>query len=285
MSQLVLDGAPAPSIGAPVRPSGIGRVVRDVMVLTRRNLIHIAREPLQLSDVLIQPVLFTLLFIYVLGAGISVQGGDYKDFAVAGLVAFNLATSSMGMAVGLTTDLETGAIDRFRALPVWRAGVLVSRSLSDILSALLCMTMVLLTGLAIGWRPHTSAPEFIAALAIPLLFSYALLWAMACLGLVSKGVESAQGLGLVFLFPLAIVSNSMVPTGRMPTVVRAIANWNPVSAVTAATRHLMGNPNPSATVHAWPMQHPVVAAVLWSLAILAVFVPLAVRLYRRRTTD
>jgi len=286
MSQLapVLDGV-APAFPTVSRSGGLSQAARDVIVLTRRNLIHIAREPLQLSDVLIQPVLFTLLFIYVLGGGISVHGASYKDFAVAGLIALNLTTSSMGTAVGLTSDLKTGAIDRFRTLPVWRAAVLVSRSLSDILSALLCMTMVLLTGLVIGWRPHTTVAEFLAGLAIPLLFSYALIWATACLGLVSDDPESAQGIGLVILFPLSIVSNSMVPTSGMPSVVRAIADWNPVSAVTAATRHLMGNPNPSATANAWPMQHPVVAAVLWSLMILALFAPLAVSLYRRRITD
>jgi ABC transporter DrrB family efflux protein len=287
MTQLApaLDGAAIPSVGTAVRSGGLARAARDVIVLTRRNLIHIAREPLQLSDVLIQPVLFTLLFIYVLGGGISVHDSSYKDFAVAGLIALNLTTASMGTAVGLTSDLSTGAIDRFRALPVWRAAVLVSRSLSDLLSALLCETMVILTGLAIGWRPHTTVAEFIAAMATPLLFTYALTWATACLGLVTEGPESAQGIGLVILFPLAIVSNAMVPTSGMPAVVRTIADWNPVSSVAAATRDLMGNPNPSAQVHAWPMQHPVAAAVLWSLAILAVFAPLAVSLYRRRTTD
>jgi len=284
MSQL----APTLDVAAPSLSTGSGtftRPFRDVAVLTRRNLIHIAREPLQLSDVLIQPVLFTLLFIYVLGSGISVSGGSYKEFAVAGLITLNLTTSVIGTAVGLTTDLNTGTIDRFRALPIWRAAVLVSRSVADILSAVLCMTMVLVTGLAIGWRPHTSVPEFVAGLAVLLLFTYALIWATACLGMVTEGPESAQGIGLVIVFPIAIVSNAMVPTGHMPAFVRAIADWNPVSAVTAATRQLFGNPNPSATVDAWPMQHPVVASVLWSIAILAVAAPLAVHLYRRRTTD
>ncbi|OHV34426.1 MULTISPECIES: ABC transporter permease [Pseudofrankia] len=283
MTQLApaLDAAPS----LPTRSGTFSRPFRDVAVLTRRNLIHIAREPLQLSDVLIQPVLFTLLFIYVLGSGISLPGGSYKEFAVAGLVTLNLTTSVMGTAVGLTTDLNTGTIDRLRALPIWRASVLVSRSVADILSAVLCTTMVLLTGLVIGWRPHTSVPEFIAGLAIPLLFSYALIWATACLGMVTEGPESAQGIGLVILFPLAIVSNAMVPTSGMPSFVRVIADWNPVSSVAAAMRQLFGNPNPSAAAHAWPMQHPIAAAILWSVAILAVTAPLAVHLYRRRTTD
>jgi ABC transporter DrrB family efflux protein len=284
MTQLALDRGGAPGAAAPPR-SRLAGAARDVAVLTRRNLVHIAREPQQLSDATIQPVLFTLLFIYVLGGGIGVAGGSYKDFAIAGLLALNLTTSSMGTAVGLTTDLTTGAVDRFRALPIWRPAVLVGRSLADFLSAALCSTMVLLTGLAIGWRPHTSVLDFAAGLAIPLVFAYVLAWAMACVGLAAGGPESAQGVGLVILFPLAFVSNAMVPTSGMPAVVRFIADWNPVSAVTASVRDLWGNPNPSASVHAWPMQHPELAALLWSVAILAVCAPLAVRAYRRRTTD
>jgi ABC-2 type transport system permease protein len=118
-----------------------------------------------------------------------------------------------------------------------------------------------------------------------LLFSYAVSWGCACLGIVSKGPESAQGTGLVILFPLAIVSNALVPTAPMPALLRVIANWNPVSAVTAACRQLFANPNPSAAIHAWPMQHPIAASLVWSIALLAVFAPLATVLYRRRTTE
>lgn len=262
----------------------LGAKWHDVVVLTRRNLLHIAREPLQLSDVTVQPVLFTLLFIYVFGSGVPIAHGSYKDFALAGLMLLNLTTSAMGTAVGLSTDLTTGAIDRFRTLPMWRSAVLVGRSMADVLSATLCVAIVALTGLAIGWRPDTSAASVVGGFAVALLFSYALSWGCACLGIVSKGPESAQGVGLIILFPLAIVSNAMVPTQHMPGWLQVIANWNPVSAVTAAVRNLFGNPNPSATIGAWPMQHPVEAALLWSAAILAVFVPLAAFLYRRRTT-
>jgi ABC transporter DrrB family efflux protein len=256
-----------------------------VVVLTRRNLVHIRREPLQLSDVTVQPVLFTLLFIYIFGSGIPIAGGSYKDYALAGLLLLNLTTSALGTAVGLSTDLSTGVIDRFRTLPMWRAAVLVGRSVSDILSAALCVVIVGLTGLAIGWRPDASLPSIVGAFAVALLFSYAVSWACACLGLVSKGPESAQSLGLIVLFPLAFVSNAMVPTQHMPTWLQTIADWNPVSAVTAAARHLLGNPNPSGSIHAWPMQHPVWAALGWSILIIVVCAPLAASLFRRRTTD
>ncbi len=265
----------------------LGRVysiVHDVVVLTRRNLVHISREPMQLSDVTLQPVLFTLLFIWVLGSGIPIAGG-YKQFAIAGLLALNLVTSSMGSAVGLATDLSTGVIDRFRALPMWRAAVLVGRSLADLITSVIAVAFVMGTGFLIGWRVHASVGSVLAGVGLALFFTYALSWACGCLGILAKGPESGASIGLIVLFPLAIVSNAMVPTEGMPGWLRVVANWNPVSAMTAADRHLFGNPNPSATIHAWPMEHPVAAIVLWSVAILAVFAPLAAHLYRRRTTD
>ncbi len=160
----------------------------------------------------------------------------------------NLTTSAMGTAVGLSSDLSTGAIDRFRTLPMWRSAVLMGRSIADVLSAALCIVIVAATGLIVGWRPDASMLSILGGLAIPLLFAYSLSWACACLGIVSKGPESAAGVGLIFLFPLAIVSNALVPTQGMPAWLQVIANWNPVSAVTAAARTLFGNPNPSATL-------------------------------------
>ena len=260
------------------------RQVSNVAVLTGRNLVHISREPLQLSDVTIQPVLFTALFVYVFGAGMVLPGGGtYASFAIAGMLALNLTTSAMGTAVGLSNDLNGGTIDRFRSLPMWRPAVLVGRSMTDLLTSMMCTFFVLVTGLLVGWRPEGSAASTVGAIAIFLLFSYAVSWGCACLGIVSKGPESAQGVGLVILFPLAVVSNALVPTARMPAALRFVADWNPVSAVTAAARQLFDNPNPSAAMHVWPMQHPIVTTLLWSIGMLVVFAPLAAHLFARRT--
>ncbi len=281
----MIDHALAP-IASTARSHRLVRRVSDVAVLTGRNLIHIAREPLRLSDVTVQPILFTVLFVYVIGAGVVLpSGGNYVSFALAGLLALNLTTSAIGTAVGLSDDLGTGVIDRFRTLPMWRSAVLVGRSLADLLTAAICIAFVAATGLVIGWRPEGSVGSTLAGFGVFLLFGYALSWGCACLGAISESAESAQGIGLVILFPLAIVSNALVPTQHMPAVLRTIANWNPVSAVTAAARQLFANPNPSAAVHAWPMQHPVLASLVWSFALLALFAPLATHLYRRRTTD
>jgi ABC-2 type transport system permease protein len=278
--------ATAVSGARPRRSNARAQRLRDVAVLSGRNLVHIAREPLQLSDVTVQPILFTLLFVYVFGSGVVLPGGgSYKQFAIAGLLAMNRTTSSMGTAVGLSTDLNSGVIDRFRTLPIWRPSVLVGRSLSDVLTAAICATFVAATGLAIGRRPDASVASVLAGFGIFLLFSYGHSWGCACLGMVSKGPESAQGIGLVILFPLAIVSNALVPTEHMPALLRTVADWNPVGAVTTVSRQLLGNPNPSASIHAWPMQHALLASLLWSVALVAVFAPLASALYRRRTTD
>jgi ABC-type polysaccharide/polyol phosphate export permease len=269
---------------APSRPQRLVRQLGNVAVLTGRNLVHIAREPLQLSDVTIQPVLFTALFVYVFGAGVVLpHGGTYASFAIAGMLALNLTTSAMGTAVGLSNDLNGGIIDRFRSLPMWKPAILVARSATDLLTAVICSFFVCVTGLLVGWRPEGNVGSTIAGFGIFLLFSYSLSWGCACLGIISKGVESAQGVGLVILFPLAVVSNALVPTERMPAALRVVADWKPISAVTAACRQLFANPNPSATVSAWPMQHAIVTSLLWSIGLLAVFAPLAVHLFVRRT--
>ena len=210
----------------------------------------------------IQPVLFTLLFVYVFGSAMVLPGGgSYKQFALAGLLTMNLTTSAVGTAIGLSMDLSTGVIDRLRTLPMAQTRDPCRRSISDLLAAALCSTIVAVTGLAIGWRPdHRRWPSVLAGFAVALLFSYALTWANACLGMAVSSAESAQGIVFIVMFPLAFVSNVFAPTQGMPSWLAAIANWNPVSAVASACRTLFGNPNPSSTIHAWPMQHPVAAA-------------------------
>jgi ABC-2 type transport system permease protein len=277
--------APAFGRAGPSSERAAGHSIRDVWSMTRRSLVHISREPMQLSDVTLQPVLFTVLFVYIFGGGIPIPDGSYKDFVLAGLLTLNLVTSTMGTAVGLSTDLHEGMIDRFRALPMWRPSVLVGRSLADLATSCLCAAIVCVTGLAVGWRPDAGLGLVVGGFALVLLFAYSLTWIAVCVGLNSKSPESAASFGFIVLFPLAFVSNAMVPTQHMPGWLRLVADWNPVSAVTAGVRHLWGNPNPSATIGAWPMQHPVEAALAWSAAILLIAAPIATRLFRRRTTE
>jgi ABC transporter DrrB family efflux protein len=198
----------------------------------------------------------------------------------------NLATSApMGTAVGLGTDVSTGIIDRFRTLAMHRSAIVAGRTFSDLLASVMCAVFVALAGLVVGWRPDASAIGVLAGFGVALLFGYSLSWFGACIGLATKGPESAQSIGLIILFPLAFVSNVFVPTNNLPTWLGTIAAWNPVSAVAAAVRELWGNPNPSSTLSQWPMQHPVAAALIWSIVILGVCGVVATRLFKRRTAD
>jgi ABC transporter DrrB family efflux protein len=260
---------------------------RDAVVLTRRNLVHTRREPAQLSDVTIQPILFTLLFTKLFGSAMVLPGGgDYVDFAVAGLLIMNLATSApMGTAVGLGTDLSTGIIDRFRTLAMRRSTIVAGRTFSDLLASVMCAVFVGLAGLVVGWRPGHGMLGVLAGFGVALLFGYALSWFGACIGLAVQGPESAQSIGLIILFPLAFVSNVFVPTNNLPAWLGTFAAWNPVSAAAAAVRVLWGNPNPSKTINAWPMQHPVEAALIWSVVLLGVCSVTAMRLFKRRTAE
>ena len=271
------------------RPRSHGRLfgpLADIWAMTRRNLVHISREPMQLSDVTLQPLLFTVLFVFIFGGAVPIPGGgSYVDFLLAGILALNLVTSTMGTAVGLSTDLHEGMIDRFRTLPMWRSAVLVGRSMADLLTSFLCALIVAVTGLAVGWRPGANAVSVVGGFALLLFFAYAVSWVSACVGLNSKSPESAASFGFIVLFPLTFVSNAIVPTQHMPGWLQAIATWNPVSAVVAGARVLWGNPNPSGRIQAWPMQHPVEAALIWSVLILAVAGPLAAHLFQRRTTE
>jgi ABC transporter DrrB family efflux protein len=268
------------------KPTAMVGRLSDIWAMTRRNLVHISREPMQLSDVTIQPLLFTVLFVYIFGGSIPLPGGgSYVDYLLAGLLALNLVTSTMGTGVGLSTDLHEGMIDRFRSLPMWRSAVLVGRTMADLLTSLLCALIVALTGLAVGWRPDATILSIVGGFALVLFFAYAITWVAACVGLNSKSPESAASFGFIVLFPITFVSNAFVPTQHMPGWLQAIADWNPVSAVIAGTRVLWGNPNPSGTIQAWPMQHPVEASLIWSVAILAVAAPLSAHFFKRRTTE
>jgi len=264
------------------RRSNLRWLISDVAVLTRRILARIVREPETLMDVTIQPILFVLMFAYVFGGAIPLPGGrSYHEYLVGGMLAMGLAMTAPGTAVALVTDMSSGLIDRFRSLPTARSAVLAGRTIADLVTQVIGAVVVVGVGLAIGWRIHSSVADAAAAFGLALLFGYAFTWVGACLGMVLRSPEAAQQMGFVLFLPLTFVSNAFVPTQGMPGWLQAVANWNPMSALAAASRELFGNPNPAASVQAWPMQHPELAVIGWSAVLLAVFAPLAVHLYRR----
>jgi ABC-2 type transport system permease protein len=254
--------------------------VSDSLVLTWRSVARIAREPETLMDVTVQPLMFVLLFAYVFGGAIGLPGGgSYDEYLIGGMFGMGIAGSAPGTAVALVADMKEGIIDRFRSLPMSRAAVLLGRTTADLLTQVIGGLVIAVAGLAIGWRIHTGPADALAAFGLALLFGYAFTWAGVCLGMALRSVEAAQQLGFILFIPLTFISNAFVPTQGMPAWLQVVANWNPFSAVAAACRQLFGNPNPSALVQAWPMQHPELATLLWSVVALVVFVPLAVRMY------
>ena len=257
--------------------------VKNTWVLCRRSIARIAREPEQLSDVTIQPVIFVLLFTYVFGSAIHLPGGgDYHQYLISGMFGMAMAGSAPGTAVGITTDMSTGLIDRFRSLPISRSAVLAGRTLSDLATQLLGILVLAVTGLAVGWRIHNGIGDAALAVGLSLLFAFAATWAGACAGMLMRSPEAAQALGFIVFLPLSFVSNAFVPTQGMPAWLQDFANWNPISALAAACRNLFGGANPAASVQAWPMQHPELAVLIWSIGLIAVFAPTAVYLYRRK---
>ncbi len=257
--------------------------VKDTWVLCKRNVARIRREPEQLMDVTIQPVIFVLLFTYVFGSAIRLPGsGSYQQYLISGMFGMAMAGSAPGTAVGLCADLTTGLIDRFRSLPINRAAVLAGRTVSDLITQLLGIVVLVATGLAIGWRAELGLGHALLAIGLSALFAFAMTWVGACAGMVMRSTEAAQAAGFMFFLPLTFCSNAFVPTQGMPTVLRDFANWNPMSAIATACRTLFGGPNPAAAVQAWPMQHPELAVTCWSIALIAIFAPLAVYLYRRK---
>jgi ABC-2 type transport system permease protein len=277
----ISPAAAGPAADTPLARAG--RTLMDTWILARRSIVRIAREPEQLSDVTIQPVIFVLLFTYVFGSAIHLPGGgSYHQYLISGMFGMTMAGSAPGTAVGLTTDMASGLIDRFRSLPISRSAVLAGRTLADLVTQLLGVLVLAVTGLAVGWRAQHGIGDALLAIGLTMLFAFAATWAGACAGMVLRGPESAQAIGFIVFLPLSFVSNAFVPTQGMPVWMRAFANWNPVSALAAACRTLFGGPNPAATVHDWPMQHPELAVVVWSVALIAVFAPTAVALYRRK---
>ena len=273
--------APAQTPGTTIGRNPFSLFLTDVWVLTKRSIARIRREPETLSDVTIQPVLFVLMFAYVFGGAIGGigGGGNYHAYLISGMLGMTLAQTAPGTAVAIVSDMETGLIDRFRSLPMSRAAVLTARTIADLLTQVIGGVVVALVGLAIGWRIHNGAGDAIEAFALALLFGYAFTWVGVCLGMVLRSPEAAQQTGFIIFLPLTFISSAFVPTQGMPGWLQPVAEWNPMSSLAAACRSLFGNPNPAALVHAWPAQHPELAVVCWSVGLLVIFAPLAVRLY------
>ena len=254
-------------------------------IVVRRNLIHIKRMPELLLDVTIQPVMFVLLFAFVFGSSIAVPGTNYREFLVPGIMAQTIVFSSFIVAIGLTNDLEKGIVDRLRSLPISGSALLVGRSVSSLIHSSIGITVMALTGLLIGWRMREGVLQGAAGFGLMLLFGFAMIWVGIWVGSMLSSVEAVNGFMFTVMFPLTFVANTFAPTSNMPSWLRTLAEWNPVSALTQACRELWGNGPPAPSTASWALQHAAPVTVVWAVLITAVFAPLALAAFRRRASD
>jgi ABC transporter DrrB family efflux protein len=254
-------------------------------VYARRNLQHIRQIPEKLLDVTIQPLMFVLLFAFVFGGAIAVDGGNYREYLIGGILVQSLAFGMMGPGTAIATDLTEGVIDRFRSLPATKVSYLLGHYVAELLGVALSISVLLSAGLIVGWRTHTDAWHVGEALLLLVLFASGCIWVGTTLGMIVRSPDAMMGVGFTVVFPLTFISNAFVPIETLPNALQWVASWNPVSVLVAAVRTLFGNPLAPVTKHVWPMDHPVTAAWLYCIVLLAIAVPAAFHRYRLRTTD
>jgi ABC transporter DrrB family efflux protein len=256
---------------------------QDTMVITQRQLRLLTRVPEVLLFSTIQPIMFVLLFRYVFGGSIDTgQPGGYVQLLMPGIFVQTVAFTLAGTASGLAEDMKKGLIDRFRSLPISQSALVVGRTLGDSLLNIVVLFAMGITGWLVGWRPSGGAFSVFLGFAFLLGFGYALSWIGAFVGLSAKDFRVVQNVSFLVTFPLTFLSNAFAPTTGMPRPLQYFAEWNPVSTMVAACRELFGLENQfGATAGSFPSENPLITSLIYMVLIMAVFVPLSVRKYRK----
>ncbi|MFF4775502.1 ABC transporter permease [Microtetraspora fusca] len=250
----------------------------DGCVIARGNLVHLARNPAAILNLLLYPIVMVLLFGFVLGSAMNVAGGgDYREFLMPGMFGQTMTLGVMTTMVIVTNDAARGVTDRFRSMPISRAGVVLGRAVADMVNSVLELAVLLLCGLAVGWSWHRGLGNALTALGLLLLLRFALIWVGIYLGLILTP-ESAAAAWMP-LMPLTMLANTFVSPELMPGWMGALSEWNPLSATVAACRELFGNPGWGGD--SWAAAHALPLAVAWPVALTLVFLPLSARRYRR----
>ncbi|MEZ5381753.1 MAG: ABC transporter permease [Microthrixaceae bacterium] len=272
----------------PEERSAAAWAISDTLVLTRRNLLHLTRQPQLLVFTFIQPVMFTLLFRYVFGGAIQTGDIDYVNYLMPGIFVQTVVFGSTSTGVGLAEDLATGVVDRFRSLPMSRVAVLAGRTLADLARNAFVVALMTAVGMLVGFRPQGGVTGFILGGCMVLLAAFALSWVFALVGLKSASAEAAQAVAFPLIFPLTFASSAFVPVQTMPGWLQAFATRQPITVIIDATRGLMAGPDEAAKLlQAGLLSRStgtsVVYALAWIALILAIAVPLAVSWYRKAT--
>jgi ABC-type polysaccharide/polyol phosphate export permease len=261
----------------PDRPARVQRYFRETFLLIGRGLRTIPRVPERLSDVTIQPIIFTLLFLYVFGSAIHIPGMTYQNYLLPGLIGQSLAFGVIGAGVATATDFSSGVVDRFRSLPVTRLSVISAQVVGQIIEQILGLAIVTGMGLALGWRPHLSPSGFVEVIFLVLLGLFAFTWFGVLMGMLVRSSDAMQGIGFAIVLPLSFLAGTFVRIQTMKSVPRAIGDWDPLSAFVAGVRHVTQGTNATGS---WQLVHPVAAMIGWCALIIAVCVPLALRRFR-----
>ena len=264
--------------------SSVALAITDGAVVAKRNLIKIRRVPEILIWTTMSPIMFVLLFAYVFGSNIPIPGVSYREYLMGGIFVQTVVFGATFTGAGLAEDMTKGIIDRFRSLPMARSAVLVGRTGSDIFYNTTSITLMSLTGLVVGWRIRTGVIEAIGGYLLLLLFSYAISWIMAYVGLKVSGVEVVNNASFMFIMPMTFISNAFVRSDLMPGPLQTFAEWNPVSSAAQAAREAFGNTGTVAVPDAWSLENPIAYTLLWVGIILAIFIPLSIRQYKNAAT-
>ncbi|MGH2693166.1 MAG: ABC transporter permease [Actinomycetota bacterium] len=256
----------------------------DAGVVAKRNLIKIKRVPEVLIWTTMSPIMFVLLFAYVFGSSIKIPGVAYREYLIAGVFAQTVIFGSTFTGAGLADDMTKGIIDRFRSLPMARSAVLAGRTSSDVVNNATSILVMSVTGLIVGWRIRTGVLSAIGGFLLLLLFAYAVSWIMAFVGLRVSSLEVFQNASFMFIMPMTFIANTFVRADILPGPLKTFAQWNPVSAVAQAVREAWGNVGSAAPPDVWSLQNPQAYTLIWVGIILAIFIPLSVRQYRKAAT-
>jgi ABC-2 type transport system permease protein/oleandomycin transport system permease protein len=251
----------------------LGETIADSRVMAARQLRKTLRRPTYIVFSFVQPVMFVVLFRYVLGGAIDTGGVAYVDYLMPGIMVQTAIFGALITGIGLTEDMKAGVVDRLRSLPIARSAVLVGRTAADMAMNVMTLAVMVLVGVAVGFRPSMPVYDLAAAFALVLGFSYAFSWVSAYIGLKVRDPETAQSAGFIWVFPLTFASSAFVPTSSMPGALQAFADVNPVTLTVDAVRAL--------TIGHADAASPALGALVWLAGLLLVFVPLAVRAFRR----
>ncbi|WP_406371442.1 ABC transporter permease [Streptomyces sp. NBC_01550] len=273
MSAVGTGAAGTSAVGA----TTIGWAVADSWTMTRRELAHWARQPVQIVVGLVFPVMLLLMFNYLVGGGQGVDG-DNTEFLVPGMLALTMAFGLESTMLAVTQDLTKGVIDRFRSMPMVSGSVLVGRSVADMLQSVAALAVMIGVGYAVGWRWHDGVAAALGAVGLLLLLRFAMLWIGIQLAMVAGKPEMVQAVQIL-VWPVGFLSNVFATPESMPGWLGAVVEWNPMSATATAVRDLFGNPGGAGG--SWAAEHAGLLAVVWPVALIAVFFPLAVRRFAR----